>query len=175
MIKDFLNPTFLFSVTTSLIGGYWVLKNSILKRDFHPKLEINSDLSLEINHNDDYFGLIKIKISNRGNVRLYFDRAHFSLSCIKNDELLKFDKNREIPRVMFENKLLEKISLFPRKWKYSYVEPNSSNTYNFSFLFPKEVKYILLTSKIYLKEERSDFISDATYFRVLDSGEIKKL
>ena len=173
-MEGMFNSTIILSVITSLIGGIWILRNSLLKRELHPKLEISPDLTLESEEGAN-FVLIKIKISNHGAVRLYFDRAFFSVSYIKNNDLLKVEADREIPRIKFENKLLEKIPFFPKKWKYSYVEPSSDNHYVFSILIPNDAKYILISSKLFLREEKSDFISNASYFKILASGEVKKL
>ncbi len=178
MIEMFYDPKVLIPTVTSVVAGIWILKDFLLRRELYPKPEIESDLQI-ISGPDpkgSFLGLVSINVKNSGMVRLYFDRAYFSIRQLEDGvEYTPIGLDEILTVVDFAQKIVDKSSLFPAKWGYSYVDAGGVNRYKFTVVIPPQAGILSLKTKVFLREKRSDFISDATFFRWDGKEKFKKV
>jgi hypothetical protein len=177
MIEVFYDPKVLIPTVTSLFAGAWILKDFFLKRELYPRPEIESDLQILSGPDSkgNYLAVGSINIKNTGVARLYFKRAYFSIRLLEDGTDYDPKNIDGVLTVNFPNKLVDQASLFPKNWEYSFVDGGAENRYKFGVIIPPNSGSLFMKVKIFLPEKRSDFISEAAFFRWNGKGGLKKI
>ena len=166
MIEVFSDPKVLFPTITSVAAGIWILKDFLLKRELYPKPKIEPGIkSLRI-ANGKSIALIWIRVKNFGIVRLYIDRAEFYVRHLHSDSEHKTISIDGIPTVDFPLKVVDTTPLFPANWKYSYVDGGGETEYRFTVSMPSSPGLYSIHTKVFLREDKSDFIQDITFYKM---------
>jgi hypothetical protein len=177
MISQYLTPQVLIPTITSIFTGGWILKDFLLKREFYPKVKIESSLTMLAgpDSSGNFAALLKICISNQGIKRLYFDHGEFTIRCLPDGEDFSFVSINGVPNINFGKEIISRAPIFPPVWEYSWVEGNDSESYSFTILIPPTSGIISLRTKVDLREKRSDFVGSLDFFILSKSGTIEKI
>ena len=176
-MTEYLTPQVLIPTVTSLVAGAWILKDFLLKREFYPKVKIES--SLRTLSGPDSLGnvaaLLIITVSNSGLKRLYFNHGEFTIRCLPSDEDFSSTNINGVTNLKFGKEIISDAPLFPPHWKYSWVDGGDYAEYYFPILIPPASGILSLKTKIILREKRSDFVEKSFFFTLSKYGTIEKL
>jgi len=62
--------------------------------------------------------------------------------------------------------------LFPKEWKYAWVDPGCQDTYRYPINVPREAKFAMLRIKLYYPDDLDDFQHEQ-YFCALPQWETR--
>jgi hypothetical protein len=175
MMEVFSDPKVLFPTITSIAAGIWILKDFILKRELYPKPKVESGIkSLRIS-NGRSVALVWIKVRNSGIARLYIDKAEFFVRHLPRDLEHRTIDIDGVPAIDFPIKAVDTTPLFPPNWKYSYVDGGGETEYRFTVSIPSSPGLYSIHTKIFLRENKSDFIQDITFYKMDFENKFKKV
>lgn len=176
MMTEYLTPQVLIPTATSPVAGAWILKDFLLKREFYPKVKIES--SLRTLSGPDSLGnvaaLLIITISNSGLKRLYFNHGEFTIRCLPSGEDFSSTNINGITNLKFGKEIISDAPMFPPHWEYSWVDGGDCAEYYFPILIPPTSGILSLKTKIILREKRSDFVEKSFFFTLSTYGTIEK-
>ncbi len=178
MIENILDIKILIPAVTSLVAGAWVLKDFLIKRELYPRPKIESGMKIirsSSGRSDKNIALIWIKIKNSGIARLYIDEGSFFIRHLPYETDFKMMDIGGIPMVDFPIKAVETTHLFPKDWKYSYVDGGGETEYRFTAAIPSSKGIYSIHSKISLRENRSDFIQDVSFYKLQFDNKFEKI
>jgi hypothetical protein len=127
------------------------------------------------NGNERNIALVWIKVKNSGIPRLYIDQAHFFIRHLPHDSEDREVSISGVPMVEFPVLVAKSTPLFPKKWKYSYVDGGGETEYRFTVGIPSSIGLYSIHTKIFLRESKSDFIQDTTFYKLDSENNFKKI
>lgn len=177
MIEIFSDPKILFPTVTSVVAGIWILKDFLLKRELYPKPEVIGGIKLLADATDtkNAIAIATISVKNSGLARLYFDRAEFSIRIIDDQEIPKEISINSMILVDFPLEVCKRRAIFPKVWGYSFVDAGGTSRYKIPILLPQVSGSIVMSVKIHLREKKSDFISDVSFFKWNGKDSLEKI
>jgi hypothetical protein len=178
MMEVFNDPKVLIPTLTSVGAAIWIIKDFLLKRELYPKPKIESGMRIirkQKNRDQRNIALVWIKVKNSGITRLYIDQAHFYVRHLPQDLEDREVSINGVPMVEFPVSAVKPTSLFPEGWKYSYVEGGGESEYRFTVGIPASIGLYSIHTKVFLREKKSDFIQDTTFYKLDAENNFKKV
>ena len=178
MMEVFNDPKVLIPTLTSVGAAIWIIKDFLLKRELYPKPKIESGMRIirkQKNSDQRNIALIWIRVKNNGVARLYIDRAHFFVRHLPQDSEEREIKISGVTMIEFPIVSVKTTSLFPEKWKYSYVDGGGETEYRFTVGLPASPGLYSICTEISLREKKSDFIQDITFYKLDAENNFKKV
>ena len=166
MMEIFSDPKVLLPTITSFAAGIWILKDFLLKRELYPKPKVESGIKTIRRSNTGLVAIVWIRVRNNGSARLYFDKAEFFVRHLQFDSEYKIIDIGGIKAVEFPIKAVDKTPLFPPDWQYSYVDGGGEAEYRFTVGITPSPGLYSINTKVFLRENKSDFIQDTTYYNM---------
>jgi hypothetical protein len=178
MIEVFQDPKVFIPTVTSIIAGIWILKDFLIKRELYPKPKIETGMRIirkQKNGQQRNIALVWIRVKNNGAARLYIDQAHFYVRHLPQDLEDREVNISGVPMIDFPVVVVKSTSLFPEKWKYSYVDGGGETEYRFTVGIPASIGLYSIHTEVSLREKKSDFIQDITFYKLDAENNFKKV
>ena len=132
-----------------VVGGWWTYSKFIRNREGQSKIDVTADIEWLGTHEGKKLAVVTATVKNSGQVRHKIHDMHFDLRAVETGTAL-VPTEKAIGQINFPLELHERQPFFPAEWKWSFVEPESTNVYRYSVAIPVEVKFVLVTVKVLL-------------------------
>ena len=134
----------------SMIGGAWIFFRYLSQREFYPRMEFNTNINFK-NETDDLFIVeIYCSIRNVGSVRHKPKKLYFSVKGIKPTDEYEDGDDKILNQLNFPHPVKNGL-WFPENWKYSYIEPGTTQEYRHLAKISKEYSALMIHGKMHYR------------------------
>lgn len=165
----------IIDTTALVVGGGWALSKFFIRRESFPKIQFDLDCTFLAKQNDQWLIEIGLLIANLGLVRHEIDPEKFTVDVrflLDSDELEEGDSKlnyqavfphlaapsgqvKDKPEITILK--AEKRMIVPKEWGSTFIDPGVSQRYSYVMVVPAKAVAVLVYSKFYYKELKSEF------------------